>query len=98
MDTILRWLEENVPDANITISNGIITCWNKYVIFLIAPPHDRESFYLLRIGAHPIFDRWANSTVIEEYFSAADILVDYLETEQLDIYKLLFEAMCDEWQ
>lgn len=92
----LHWLDENIKDVSITVYDGSVSFWNTYIIGLIVAPHDKEELWLLRLGVMPTFDRWANSTAVEEFFSGEEEVLDYLENNQAEIYKALFEDICDE--
>lgn len=52
---------------------------------------------MLRVSTRSAFDRWANSTAIEEFFDSDIKLCNYLYDHQLDIYKDLVEYLSREY-
>lgn len=52
---------------------------------------------MLRVSTRSAFDRWANSTAIEEFFDSDIELCNYLHEHHLDIYKDLVEYLSSEY-
>lgn len=68
------------------------------VIFMVVEPHSgTRNRWLLRVSTRTAFDRWANSTAIEEFFDSDIELCNYLYDHQLDIYKDLVEYLSREY-
>lgn len=99
MDKIIKYFKDNfknIKDIYLDISNNLLV-QNKCEIYLVVPPHKDNAFkWMLRIALKPTFDRWANSTVIEGFFDNENEIINYLENNQLSIYKQLLEEACDD--
>lgn len=54
--------------------------------------------WLLRAAALASFDRWANSTAVEEFFDTEIGLRNYLENNQLYIYKDVLRSLSEEYE
>lgn len=96
---IWQWFKDNMRSTyieDIYNSNGSIFVQTKCEIYLIVEPHDDLEQWMLRIALRPTFDRWANSTVVEVFFNSEDEIINYLETNQLEFYKVLLENACEE--
>mgnify|MGYP001772152489 CR=1 FL=1 len=68
------------------------------IAFLIVEPHDHLDKWMLRVAPRASFDRWGNSAVIQAYFNNETALLNYLENNQLDIYKALFSSLSDDYK
>ena len=69
------------------------------ILFLIVKPHSgTNGKWMLRVAALVSFDRWANSTAVEEFFDAEIELRNYLENNQLNIYKDVLRNLSDEYE
>ena len=70
---------------------GIITT-------LVVAPHDGNRHkWLLRLAPAVSFDRWANSSYIEEYFDSADDMREYLYNRKFVIYGQLFGMLSEDY-
>jgi len=52
---------------------------------------------MFRATTRTAFDRWANSTAIEEFFDTDVELCQYLQEHRLDIYKKLLNYLSEEY-
>lgn len=71
--------------------DGIITT------VVIAPHEGNEYKWVLRLSPAVSFDRWANSSHIEECFESANDMREYLYRMRLVIYAQLFEILSDDY-
>lgn len=68
------------------------------MLYLIVAPHSgTDGRWMLRTTTIAAFDRWANSTAIQEFFDNEIELCNYLYKHQLDIYKNLLEYLSEEY-
>ena len=102
MENIRRWFE------NDTINNGQKYEITEYdinleartdtALFMIVEPHSRtNNKWMLRVAPISSFDRWANSTAVEEFFDTDIEVCNYLYDHQLDIYKDLLKRLSDDY-
>ncbi len=69
------------------------------ILFLIVKPHSgTNGKWMLRVAALASFDRWANSTAVEEFFDTEICLRNYLENNQLNIYKDVLRSLSEEYE
>ena len=69
------------------------------VHYLIVEPHSgTNNRWMLRITARVAFDRWANSTGFEKFFTTEIELCEFLQAAQLDIYKELLRYLSKEYE
>lgn len=103
METIRNWFKTD------TINNGQTYEINEYeghfeaktniAFFLIVEPHSgTNNKWMLRIAPISSFDRWANSTAVEEFFLTDIEVCNYLHEHQLDIYKNLLESLSNDYE
>lgn len=70
----------------------------KTTIFMIVSPHEGNKYrWMFRASTISAFDRWANSTAIEEFFETDIELCNYLSEHKLDIYIQLIEYLSREY-
>lgn len=97
MDIIKNWFEDNgyeVDEYETTLQAKTDT-----ILFLVVEPHnDTNGKWLLRAAALASFDRWANSTAVEEFFDTEIGLRNYLENNQLYIYKDVLRSLSEEYE
>lgn len=65
---------------------------------MVVEPHSgTRNRWLLRVTTESAFDRWANSTAVEQFFNTDIELCNYLHEHQLDIYKDLVRYLSREY-
>lgn len=92
MENIRRWFENdkvnNGQDYEIYEYKGHLEARTGTVFFMVVEPHSgTKNRWMLRVTTESAFDRWANSTAVEEFFNTDIELCNYLHEHQLDIYK-----------
>lgn len=98
MENAKRWFENNFENYNIIEYEGHLEVRTETVLYLIVAPHSgTDGEWMLRITTIAAFDRWANSTVIQEFFDSETELCNYLYEHQLYIYKNLLEYLSKEY-
>lgn len=97
MDIIKNWFEDNgyeVDEYETTLQAKIDT-----ILFLVVKPHSgTNGKWMLRAAALVSFDRWANSTTVEEFFDTEIGLRNYLENNQFYIYKDVLRSLSEEYE
>lgn len=69
------------------------------ILFLVVKPHSgTNGKWILRVAALASFDRWANSTAVEKFFDTELELRNYLENNQLYIFKDLLRSLSEEYE
>ncbi len=69
------------------------------ILFLVVKPHSgTNGKWMLRVAALASFDRWANSTAVEEFFDTEIGLRNYLENNHLYIYKDVLRSLSAEYE
>lgn len=98
MENIKRWFENDYESYDFEEYEGHLEARTKTVLFMIVEPHSgTDNKWMLRVTTISAFDRWANSTAIEEFFDTDIDLCNYLYEHQLDIYKELLEYLSEEY-
>lgn len=98
MENIKRWLENNCEIYDVVEYYGHLEARTNTVLYLFVEPHSgTDNRWMLRATTISAFDRWANSTPIEEFFDSEIELCNYLYEHQLDIYKNLLEYLSEEY-
>ena len=103
MEIIKNWIINDMKEnnQNYEIDDGydrLLEVKTDIAIFLIVEPHSgTEDKWLLRIAPISSFDRWANSTIIEEFFISDIELYNYLCNNQLNIYKALLKGLSNDY-
>lgn len=78
--------------------SGDIYAGNKFINCGITSPCQGTNYkYFIRFSTVSAFDRWVNSTAVEEFFSTKEELVEFLTKNELDIYKQLLEYLSEEY-
>ncbi|MBO5969899.1 MAG: hypothetical protein J6S14_15535 [Clostridia bacterium] len=99
MENIRRWFENDYENYDIAEYDGNLEAKTNIVRYLIVSPHSgTDNRWMLRVTTMSAFDRWANSTVVEEFFGTEIELCLYLYDHQLDIYKNLLEYLSLEYE
>lgn len=97
MDIIKNWFKNNsyeVDEYETTLQAKTET-----ILFLVVEPHNgTDGKWMLRVAALVSFDRWANSTAVEEFFDTETELRNYLENNQLYIYKDVLRSLSEEYE
>lgn len=100
MENVRRWFENDYENYDIAEYDGNLEAKTNIVRYLVVSPHSgTDNRWMLRVTTMSAFDRWANSTVVEEFFETEIELCLYLYDHQLDIYKNLLEYLsleCEE--
>ena len=98
MENIKRWFENDYENYDFEEYEGHLEARTKTTLFMIVEPHSgTDNKWMLRVTTISAFDRWANSTAIEEFFDTDIELCNYLYEHQLDIYKELLEYLSAEY-
>lgn len=102
MENIRRWFENdatnNGQNYEITEYDINLEARTDTVLFMIVEPHSgTNNKWMLRVAPISSFDRWANSTAVEEFFDTDIEVCNYLYEHQLDIYKSLLERLSDDY-
>ena len=99
MENIRQWFENDYENYDIAEYDGNLEAKTNIVRYLIVSPHSgTDNRWILRVTTMSAFDRWANSTVVEEFFETEIELCLYLYDHQLDIYKNLLEYLSSEYE
>ena len=99
MENVRRWFENDYENYDITEYDGNLEAKTNIVRYLIVSPHSgTNNRWMLRVTTMSAFDRWANSTAIEEFFETEIELCLYLYDHRLDIYKNLLEYLSLEYE
>ena len=99
MKNIKQWFENDYENYDITEYDGNLEAKTNIVRYLVVSPHSgTDNRWMLRVTTMSAFDRWANSTVVEEFFETEIELCLYLYDHQLDIYKNLLEYLSLEYE
>ena len=98
MDIIKNWFEDNGYEVD--ESEMILQAKTDTILFLVVEePHiGTNGKWMLRAAALASFDRWANSTAVEEFFDTETGLRNYLENNQLYIYKDVLRSLSEEYE
>ena len=97
MENIKRWFENDYENYDVTEYEGHLEARTNTVLYMVVEPHSgTDNKWMLRVTTISAFDRWANSTAIEEFFDTDIELCNYLD-HQLDIYKNLLEYLSEEY-
>lgn len=102
MENIREWFKNdqvnNGQDYEIYEYEGHLEARTDTVIFMVVEPHSgTKNRWMLRVSTRSAFNRWANSTAIEEFFDTDIELCNYLYEHQLDIYKDLIKYLSREY-
>lgn len=98
MKNIKRWFENDYENYDVTEYDGHLEARTNTVLYMIVEPHSgTDNKWMLRVTTISAFDRWANSTAIEEFFDTDIELCNYLYDHQLYIYKNLLEYLSKEY-
>ena len=98
MENIKKWFENDYENYDIVEYDMHLEATTSLVHYMIVEPHSgTDNRWLLRVTTRSAFDRWANSTAIEEFFENSIELCNYLYEHQLDIYKQLLEYLSLEY-
>ena len=94
MENVKQWFENDYENYDIIEYDGHLEARTKTVLYMIVTPHSgTNNKWMLRVTTISAFDRWANSTAIEEFFDTDIELCIYLYEHQLDIHKNLLECL-----
>lgn len=97
MDIVKNWFKDNGYEVD--EYEGILQAKTDTILFLVVEPHNgTNGKWMLRATALASFDRWANSTAVEEFFDTETGLCNYLENNQLYIYKDVLRSLSEEYE
>jgi hypothetical protein len=74
-------------ESHLYATNDIIN------LMIVSPHKGTNNKWMLRVGAMPTFDRWANSTALERFFDCPEHVAVYLEEHADYIYKKALESL-----
>lgn len=98
MENVRRWFENDYEQYKLWEYDGHLEAVTNIAHFMIVSPHSgTENRWMLRVTTVSAFDRWANSTAIEEFFDSSIELCLYLYDHQLEIYKDLLGYISREY-
>lgn len=98
MDRIKKWFENDSENYELEEYEGHLEARTETVLYLIVEPHSgTNNRWMLRITTMSAFDRWGNSTVVQEFFETDVELCNYLHDYQLYIYKKLLKYLSEEY-
>ena len=98
MEKVKEILKEKY-DVEMTETEYELCGQNSLMTVLIVKPHSGINYdYMIRISTVSAFDRWVNSCAIEKRFHTIQGLIQYLETEEVDIYKELLAYLSLEYE
>lgn len=97
MGVIKNWFEDN--GYEVSEFETMLQAKTDTILFMVVEPHSgTNGKWMLRAAALVSFDRWANSTAVEEFFDTETGLRNYLENNQLYIYKDVLRNLSDEYE
>lgn len=97
MDIVKNWFKDNGYEVD--EYEGILQAKTDTILFLVVEPHNgTNGKWMLRVAALVSFDRWANSTAVEEFFDTEIGLRNYLDNNQLYIYKDVLRSLSEEYE
>lgn len=97
MDIIKNWFKDN--DYEVDEYETTLQAKTDTILFLVVEPHNgTNGKWMLRVAALVSFDRWANSTAVEEFFDTEIGLYNYLGNNQLYIYKDVLRSLSEEYE
>ena len=98
MENIKRWFENDYRNYDIEEYDGHLEATTNVVHYMIVAPHSgTDNRWMLRVTTRSAFDRWANSTAIDELFDTDIELCNFLSEYQLNIYETLLEHLSKEY-
>ena len=102
MQEIKNWFENDAVNSgehyDFLEYEGHLEVRTETTIFMVVEPHSGTNYkWMLRISTMRAFDRWANSTPIEQFFNSDIELCNYLHDNQLNIYKRLLKYLSEEY-
>lgn len=97
MGVIKNWFKDNGYEVD--EYENILQAKTDTILFLVVEPQNgTNGKWMLRVAALASFDRWANSTAVEEFFDTETGLYNYLENNQLYIYKDVLRNLSEEYE
>lgn len=98
MEEIRRWFEDDCDNYEIEEYEEHLVARTETAIYMVVAPHNGTDFqWVLRVSTRSAFDRWANSTAIEEFFDTDIEVRDYLYENQLEIHKALLAYLSEKY-
>jgi hypothetical protein len=68
------------------------------VLLVVAPHSGTGHKWMLRASTRSAFDRWANSTAVEEFFDTPQDVCQYLQEHPLELYRKLLCYLSEEYE
>lgn len=101
----IRNLLNDYFNVKADIANEHIYAESNTIVCCVSAPHEgTDGKWMIRFSPKVSFDRWANSTAIEELFDTCTDLLEFLHYKQAYIYCKLFERLSadypgeDQWR
>lgn len=92
-------IETELVSSLINPTNARLFGSSDYIRVLVVAPHEgNDHKWLLRMSPAVSFDRWANSTSVEERFKSSEDLKSYLIVCKYKLYQQLFETLSGEYE
>lgn len=103
MENIRNWFKAETANSgenyNIDEYEGHLEARTNTALFMVVEPHEgTNNRWMLRVAPIGSFDRWANSTAVEEFFDNDTELCIYLTEHQLDIYKSMLSRLSEDYE
>ena len=97
MDIVKNWFKDNGYEVD--EYEATLQAKTDMILFLVVEPYNgTNGKWMLRVAALVSFDRWANSTAVEEFFDTEIGLYNYLGNNQLYIYKDVLRSLSEEYE
>ena len=102
MNNIREWFESDMKNSgeeyDISGYEGHLEVRTDIALFMVVEPHSgTKNRWMLRVAPISSFDRWANSTAVEEFFDTEIEVCNYLSANQLDIYKDILRRLSEDY-
>lgn len=98
MKNVRCWFENDYENYDIREYDGHLEAMTDIAYYMIVEPHSGTDYkWMLRVTTRSAFDRWVNSTAIQEFFDSSIELCNYLYEHQLGIYKDLLKYLSLEY-
>ena len=99
MDKIREFFEDSGEIFDIDENEYRMDAESETAIFLIVKPHSgTNNKWMLRVSTVSAFDRWVNSTAVQEFFDTDVELCNYLQSHRLEIYQALLAYLSKEYK
>lgn len=90
---------EDLLHVKADIADGHIYARSDTIAALVVSPHSgTNGKWMIRVSPSASFDRWANSTAIEEFFDTSREVVNFLICDLVRIYQKLLERLSQDYE